>query len=60
MTKPEIEVTLKTIEALQLIGEQIGIRLDEVAKLLNSAGELLAIFKRELEQTKSLSSEIDS
>jgi len=54
MTKPELEVTLKSIEALQMIGEQIGVRLVEVDKLLVAAGELLATFKLELEQTRTL------
>jgi len=54
MTKDEVEVTLKSIEALQMLGEQIGIRLAEVDKLLVAAGELLATFKAELEQTKTL------
>jgi len=49
MTKQEAEITLKSIEALQLMGSQIGIRLVEVDKLMIAAGELLSAFKSSLE-----------
>jgi len=52
MTKPEIEVTLKSIEALQLLGAEITARLIEIDKLMVAAGELLTTFKASLEATK--------
>jgi len=48
MTKPEIEVTLKSIEALQLLGAEITARLIEIDKLMVAAGELLTTFKASL------------
>jgi len=51
MTKPEAEVTLKSIEALQLLGTQISVRLAEVDQLMIAAGELLSTFKTSMEQT---------
>jgi len=50
MTKQEAEITLKSIEALQLIGVQISIRLAEVDQLMITAGELLSTFKVSIEQ----------
>jgi len=51
VTKPEAEVTLKSIEALQLLGAQIAVRLAEVDQLMIAADELLKTFKVSLEQT---------
>jgi len=50
MTKPEAEVTLKSIEALQLLGTQISTRLADVDQLMIAAGELLSTFKASIEQ----------
>jgi len=50
MNKQEAEITLKSIEALQQVGTQIGVRLGEVDKLLIAADELLSTFKASIEQ----------
>ena len=50
MNKQEAEITLKSIEALQLLGTQISLRLAEVDELMIAAGELLSTFKASMEQ----------
>ena len=50
MTKDETEITIKAIDALQLLGAEITKRLIEVDKLMIAAGELLTQFKAELEK----------
>jgi len=51
MNKQEAEITLRSIEALQQLGNQISLRLSEVDKLMIAAGELLSTFQASLEQT---------
>jgi len=50
MNKQEAEITLKSIEALQLIGAQISLRLAAVDQLMIAAGELLTTFKASMDQ----------
>jgi len=51
MDKQDAEFTLKAIEALQEVGAEITLRLMEIDRMMISAGELLTVFKTQLEDT---------